>query len=149
MRKLILSILLASGGVIALAQSPKPQIRPKAEATTTTYEVLWAWPASPTSGGTPAAAGYNLYQAAAACPTSGIPAGGVQIATGDTLTTYTQSPAPSGVTCTWVTGVSAVGVEGLPSGTFQLNTSAPAAPGTPSATITAVAATPAVVRKIQ
>ena len=88
------------------------------------HGIQWTW-AAPTSGATPAS--YNLYQAAGACPASGLPTGAIQIA-GTVVASYQQTPLPSGVTCTYVTAVSAVGVEGPPSNTFQFDTTPPGAP---------------------
>lgn len=102
------------------------------------YVAFWTWTAP--SGGAPAVA-YNLYQAAGACPATGLPAGTL-IAQGDPSTSFTQTPAPAGTTCTWVTGVSAVGVEGLPSLPFQLDLDAPGAPGRPTPTVTTGASSP-------
>lgn len=86
--------------------------------------ILWTW--TPPSSG---ASSYNLYQASGNCPATGIPIGAMKIATGTTLTSFTQSTVPTGVTCTYVTAVSAVGVEGPPSATFQFDATAPTAPG--------------------
>lgn len=130
MKTLAFALLLLA--VPALAQRLMPRtVRPKGMVTAYT-SVQWTW-TPPTTGAAPA--GYNLYQAPSACPSTGLPTGAVMIADGDTLTSFVQTPLPATMTCTYVTAVSAVGVEGPPSPTFQLDTSAPGAPGAPKPTL--------------
>ena len=132
MRKLAFILLLATTAHAQRLIQPKPHIvtvRPVASATSYTG-VLWTW--LPSSSG---AAGYNLYQSVGLCPATGIPTGAVLIASGDTLTSFTQTPLPATQTCTYVTGISAAGVEGPASDTTFLDLTPPTAPGKPSATL--------------
>jgi hypothetical protein len=118
----LLFLLAASLG---FSQSPRPRLL----SVTGSHYVQWQWTA-PTTG-TPAEA-YNLYQASGACGTSGQTF--VKLMVGNPLTNWQQTPLPAPVTCSYVTAVSAVGVEGLPSESFQLDITAPGAPGKPTPT---------------
>jgi hypothetical protein len=91
--------------------------------------ISWTWSA-PTTGA-PAQA-YNFYQASGSCGTSGLTY--AKLVSGTTVTNWTQPTVPSGVTCSYITAVSAVGVEGPPSPTFQFDATAPGAPGSPKGT---------------
>ena len=96
--------------ILLLALSAKAQ-RPRIHAEATTGgTVTWTWDAP--VGGVPAAS-YNFYQAAGACPASGIIIAGTLSLGNVTVTTFVQSPIPAGTTCSWVTAVSGVGIEGL------------------------------------
>jgi len=86
--------------------------------------ILWTWTA-PTTGAT--AVAYNVYQANGTCGSTGLTY--VKIASAVSTTSFTQTAIPTGTTCNYVTAISAVGVEGPPSATFQFDTSAPGAPG--------------------
>lgn len=99
--------------------------------------VVWTWDAPVIGANQSPAASYNLYQASVACPASGLPAGAVQIAHSTPLLSFTQATLPAQITCTYVTALSAVGVEGLPSATFQLDFRPPGAPSALSATASA------------
>lgn len=96
-------------------------------AATTSHYVQWTWTAP---SGPIAAAGYNFYQATGACGSTG--QSFVLLVNGTTLTGWQQTTVPTTVTCSYVTAVSAVGVEGSPSASFQLDLTPPGAPGPPT-----------------
>ncbi len=122
--------LIALLALVMSASAQHPQVRVRTEATTG-GTVTWTWDAP--VGGVPAA-NYNFYQAPGACPSSGVVAGTASLGV-VAVTIFVQSPIPANITCTWVTAVSGVGVEGPPSNTFQLNTGAPGAPSQPLPTL--------------
>ena len=131
-RLFAIAIVMIAVGCRAQVGRPLPRFRPRVTATTAAY-LQWTWIAP--VGSPVAVVAYNLYQAAAPCPTDGTigTLSYVLIAQGVTTTSFVQSPVPTGTTCTYATSVSAVGVESVPSATFQSDTAAPSAPGTPSA----------------
>jgi hypothetical protein len=120
---LSLTILAATG--VSAQQRPAPRLRLLTNATGTHY-VQWTWTAP--VGGTPAAA-YNVYQAIGTCTA---PSTFTLLGASVALTTWQQAPVPTSTTCTYVTAISAVGVEGPPSASFQLDLTAPGAPGKPT-----------------
>jgi peptidoglycan biosynthesis protein MviN/MurJ (putative lipid II flippase) len=91
---------------------------------TGTHYVQWAWTA-PATG----ASAYNVYQAIGTCAS---PSTFTLLAAAVATTNWQQSPVPTSTTCTYVTALSAVGVEGLPSLSFQLDLTPPGAPGQPT-----------------
>jgi hypothetical protein len=133
MKKAVIAVILLFSAAIARAgvqapASPKGKLTiPRGAATTAPY-VGWTWGA-PTSGSVPAS--YNLWQANGACTATGLAY--VKIAS-VTAMTWNQTTLPATITCTYVTGVSAVGVEGPPSPTFQLDLTPPGAPTAPQGT---------------
>ena len=127
MRRLsfILTLILAVAGVAGAQQRPHTRILTNA---TGVHYVQWTWSA-PTTGA-PAVA-YNLYQAIGTCAS---PSTFTPLATNLAVTAWQQVPVPTSTTCTYVTAISAVGVEGPPSASFQLDLTAPGAPGKPTPT---------------
>lgn len=126
MRRSALLVLILTAAV-AGAQS-RPTNRILTNALTGTHYVQWQWTA-PTTGA-PATA-YNLYQAIG---TYTAPSAFTLLAASTATTSWQQVPVPTSTTCTYVTAISAVGVEGPPSASFQLDLTAPGAPGKPTAT---------------
>jgi hypothetical protein len=139
--KRIATIALAAVSLLAPFAAPQQPVRPlvqlKASAVTRTHvvgnaatitAVLWTWTAPAVGANGVSAATYNFYQAAGLCPVSGLPTGAAKLTGGLVTSDFTQSPAPAATTCSYVTAVSQVGVEGPASNTFQLNLGAPGAP---------------------
>jgi hypothetical protein len=122
---LSLTILAATGVSAQQRRDAVLRNRVLTNATGTHY-VQWTWTA-PTTG-TPAAA-YNVYQAIGTCTA---PSTFTLLGASVALTTWQQAPVPTSTTCTYVTAISAVGVEGPPSASFQLDLTAPGAPGKPT-----------------
>lgn len=105
----------------------RPAAHPRIMATTTgTHYVQWTWTA-PTSG--VAAAAYNVYQAIGTCTA---PSAYTLMASSVSTTSWQQTVLPTSTTCTYVTAISAVGVEGPPSLGFQLDLTPPGAPSQPT-----------------
>lgn len=127
---LITAVVLALVFAAMPAHSQTAKHRPAPQLVTNlatgAHYVQWTWSA-PTTG-TPASA-YNVYQAIGTCTS---PSAFTLLASSVATTAWQQTAVPTSTTCTYVTALSAVGVEGPPSASFQLDLTPPGAPSQPT-----------------